>query len=203
MRPRCTVWSSCKVPMRGFSRLQTRSLGPPVSRAADTATSTSMSSSASARESSRRLWLDRSSSTAARPPARPRGFLDRSSLASAGQCRAAWHTAAQPRGPISFACSERKSRLVALGPSSPAASRSAPTSVRLFLERSRCARNGSGSAKTSEKMSMSWSPRREVKVVSWQPGAWTQKVEWPASADSSSERMTRWFTWRPAASAWA
>mmetsp|Transcript_52816 Transcript_52816/g.150582 ORF Transcript_52816/g.150582 Transcript_52816/m.150582 type:complete len:305 (-) Transcript_52816:241-1155(-) len=202
MRPRCTVCSSCSVLRRGFSMLHTFSFGTPDSRDVEMATRALMSISASATLSSKRLGLDVISSTTAKPPARPRGFRERSSRLSTMQCLRAWHKTLQPCGPIEFAWSARLSKREALGHSSSWASRSAPTSVmRLFERSSRTKNRCAGMLNTCAKTAMSASPSREVKVVGWQPGASMENVSGPASSDSRIERTTRWFALQSAASA--
>mmetsp|Transcript_71329 Transcript_71329/g.212757 ORF Transcript_71329/g.212757 Transcript_71329/m.212757 type:complete len:361 (+) Transcript_71329:139-1221(+) len=191
IRPRCTVCSSCSVPIRGFPRSQTHNRAPPTCSAAATATSTSMSSSASAMRSSCRGTLTLISSTTARPPALPSGFRERSRCCRRGQGCSARHTAVQPSGPMEFAQRDRLCNCSAWGPSRPSASCLAPSSVRRPRERSKRVRSGALAPKACMNTAMSGSPSREVNVVAWHPGASTKKLSVPISADSSRDRTTR------------
>mmetsp|Transcript_2443 Transcript_2443/g.6568 ORF Transcript_2443/g.6568 Transcript_2443/m.6568 type:complete len:264 (+) Transcript_2443:428-1219(+) len=190
IRPRCTVCSSCRVWMRGFSRSQSRSRAP-ASSAAATATSTSTSSSASATSSSSRPVAARRSSTTARPPARPSGFCERSRRRSAGQRGSTRQSAWQPGGPMEFARSERLSSRSARGPSSPSASTAAPASVTRLQRRSRRVSSGKQPPRTFAKTLMSASPSRELNVSAWDPGASRKRLPELDSEDSRSERITR------------
>mmetsp|Transcript_130758 Transcript_130758/g.364400 ORF Transcript_130758/g.364400 Transcript_130758/m.364400 type:complete len:201 (-) Transcript_130758:195-797(-) len=187
--------------MRGFSRSQSCRRVPPARSAAATATSTSMSCSASARWSSKRHGAAFSRPTTARPPARPSGLQETSNRCKLGQCCSAWHSSAQPRGPIELARSEMLSNRSAFGPRNPPASPSAPASVSRLFERSKRTKNGRGPSNTFLNTPISASPSREAKVLGWLPGASMKNVPDPASQDSNNDCITRWLTLQPADSA--